>query len=76
VHPPNRLKLARSGSESLRHFRRNGPSEVSPIVSAVDPRDSMLAAVRPMRWGMSRLAKGRDLDPARVEFFTLLDGAC
>jgi hypothetical protein len=38
--------------------------------------DSMSAAARPKRWGVSRQAKGREFDPTRVEMFTLPDGAC
>jgi hypothetical protein len=34
--------------------------------------DSMSAAARPKRWGVSRQAKGREFDPTKVEFFTLL----
>jgi hypothetical protein len=35
---------------------------------------SMSAADRPKRWGVSRQAKGREIDPTRVEFLcSLLD---
>jgi hypothetical protein len=34
--------------------------------------DSMSAAARPKRWGVSRQAKGQEFDPTRVELFTLL----
>jgi hypothetical protein len=34
--------------------------------------DSMSAAARPKRWGVSRQGKARELDPTRVELFTLL----
>jgi hypothetical protein len=35
----------------------------------------MSAAARPKRWGESRQAKGQELDPTKVEIFTLIDGA-
>jgi hypothetical protein len=38
--------------------------------------DSMSAAARPKRWGMSRQAKGQKFDPTEVELLTLLDGTC
>jgi hypothetical protein len=38
--------------------------------------DSILAAARPKRWGVSDQDKRREFDPTRVELFTLLDGAC
>jgi hypothetical protein len=34
--------------------------------------DSMLAAARPKRWGVSRQAKCREFDPTSFEIFTLL----
>jgi hypothetical protein len=39
----------------------SGPSE-----------DSMSAASEPMRWGVSRQAKGREFNPTRVDISTLL----
>jgi hypothetical protein len=36
--------------------------------------DSMSAAARPKRWGVSRQAKGQQFDPTQVELFALLTG--
>jgi hypothetical protein len=33
--------------------------------------DTMSAAARPKRWGVSRQAKGREIDSNGVEYFTL-----
>jgi hypothetical protein len=36
--------------------------------------DSMSAAARPQRWGVSRQAKGQEFDPSKGELFTLCTG--
>jgi hypothetical protein len=68
-----RRKVAtETGGQRRQPVKSSGNFDLFTPLTSGPFGDSMSTAARPKRWGVSRQTQGREFNPTRVEFLTLL----